>query len=266
MNKIEKAGTGKKLSKAGLQALAGAVPFAGGALSAVVSAWSDHEQEQVNLLLQQWIEMLREELKEKEKTIIEIMARLDLNDQKVKDRVESDKYQAILKKAFRNWSRIDSEDKRQKVRNILSHSASTKLASDDVVKLFIDWFESYSDFHFEVIGEIYRKGPIGRGSIWSNLGRSPVREDSAEADLYKLLIRDLSTGGVIRQHRETDYYGNFIKPKPTRGTGNRSNTMKSSFDNTEDYVLTELGKQFVHYAMTEITARVEFDDSAVGSD
>ncbi|UQY80227.1 hypothetical protein HAV_00417 [Candidatus Hepatincola sp. Av] len=41
-------------------------------------------------------------------------------------------------------------------------------------------------------------------NIWQNLGKKEVREDSADADLFKLIIRDLSTGGIIRQYRPTD--------------------------------------------------------------
>lgn len=41
---------------------------------------------------------------------------------------------------------------------------------------------------------------ISRGSKWKKIGKGEAREDSAEADLYKLLFRDLSTGGIIRQH------------------------------------------------------------------
>ena len=83
------------------------------------------------------------------------------------------------------------------------------------------------------------------------------REDSAQADVYRLLIRDLSTGGVIRQHRETDASGQFIK-KSTRGRSRSSSrVMTSAFDDTEPYELTELGSQFVHYTMNEVTPRIE---------
>jgi hypothetical protein len=44
----------------------------------------------------------------------------------------------------------------------------------------------------------------------------PVREDSAEADLFKLLIRELSMGGVIRQHRETTADAQFLRKQPVR--------------------------------------------------
>lgn len=71
-----------KVSRAMLQVAGGAVPFAGGLLSAAASSWSEHEQEKVNRFFEQWLRMLKDELKEKEQTVIEIMARLDLQDEK----------------------------------------------------------------------------------------------------------------------------------------------------------------------------------------
>lgn len=259
---VSEPSTAKKLTRAGMQAAGGVIPFVGGILSAAAGAWSEHEQDQVNNVFQQWLQMLEDELGEKGQTIFEIMARLDMQDEKVKERIESKEYQSILKKAFRNWSNVDSEKKRQKVRNLLANAAASNLTTDDVVRLFLDWIDSYSDFHFEVIGEIYQNGPISRGQIWRNLGRPDVREDSPEADLYKLLIRDLSTGSVIRQQRAVDAYGNFIKKESSRrhrgSSGVRDGRMKSAFDDDEQYVLTELGQQFVHYAMNELAPRIEF--------
>lgn len=251
-----------KAARAGLSVASGAIPFLGGILSAGAAYWSEAEQEHVNNILRQWIQMLEDELREKGKTIAEVIARLDMGDSATSERIESPEYQSILKKAFRNWSAVDSESKREKIRNILSNAAATRVTSDDVVKLFIDWIALYSDFHFEVIGEIYRKNGITRGQIWSNLGKPRVREDSAEADLYKLLVRDLSMGGVIRQQRQTDYAGNFVKKQsPHVPKGQASRTMASAFDNSEGYELTDLGSQFVHYAMTEIVARIEFSEA-----
>ncbi|HEY8964642.1 MAG TPA: hypothetical protein VIN59_09300 [Alphaproteobacteria bacterium] len=256
---IDSSSTSKKLARAGMQVAGGVIPFVGGILSAAAGAWSEAEQEKINKVFQQWLQMLENELRDKAKTIVEIMARVDMQEEKVKQRIESEEYQSIMKKAFHKWSNIDSESKRVKVRNLLSHAAVASLTSDDVVKMFLDWLNSYSDFHFEVIGEIYRNNPISRGKIWSNLGKSPVAENSAEADLYKLLIRDLSTGGVIRQQRAVDGYGNFIKKeRPKTNFKGTDNKMKSAFDHEELYELTELGQQFVHYAMTEIVPRIEF--------
>lgn len=66
-------------------------------------------------------------------------------------------------------------------------------------------------------------------------------------------------GSVIRQRRETDYHGNFVaKPAAKRAPPGAPKTMVSAFDNEELYELTELGEQFVHYAMTELTSRIEY--------
>ena len=104
-----------------------------------------------------------------------------------------------------------------------------------------------------MIKEIYKNQGITRGQIWDNLNGTQPAENSLEADLYKRLIRDLSIGGIIRQHRETDYYGNFMK-KSTRSS--KSLPLKSAFDYSEPYELTELGQKFVHYTMEEVVTKI----------
>lgn len=258
-DRLPAAGRSRKAGRALLSA-ASSIPFAGGLFSAAAGYWSESEQSKVNQFLQQWLEMLQEELKEKERTILEITARLDMQDDAIQSRISSSEYQSLLKKTFREWSSIDTESKRKLVRNILSNAAAGRIASDDVIKLFLDWMKEYSDMHFEVIGSIYNNSGISRGGIWRQIGRSPVREDSADADLFKLLVRDLSTGGIIRQHREKDYAGNYIKKSRRRGSKG-SGTMVSAFDEEEGYELTALGTQFVQYAMNELTLRIEYDPS-----
>jgi len=233
-----------------------------GALSlTVVKKWNDKDQEKVNRFIEEWVRMLHDELREKEATILEIMARIDLHDERISNRVESREYQSLVRKTFREWAGAESEAKRVWIRNILSNSATSAQASDDVVRLFIDWIGSYSELHFEVIANIYRSGGRGtsRGAIWTSLGRPNVREDSADADLYKLLFRDLTTGGIMRQHRETDYNGNFLAKQPVkRSPAGSTKTLMSAFDMNELYELTELGSQFVHYAMSELPLKVEY--------
>jgi len=180
-----------KIVRSGLQ-VAGGTPFAGGVFSAIASAWSEKEQEKVNRFLEYWIRMLADELKEKQVTLIEIMSRLDLQNEKISKRMESKEYQSLVKKTFREWSGAESEEKRKLIRNILSNAAGSDVSSDDVIRLFIDWINQYSELHFQVIGAIYNSNGISRGQIWMKIGKVAVREDSADADLYKLLFRDLS--------------------------------------------------------------------------
>jgi hypothetical protein len=121
----------------------------------------------------------------------------------------------------------------------------------------MDWLAIYHEAHFSVIREISKNPGSTRFDIWTELYSETVKENSAEADLFKLLIRDLSTGGVIRQERDVNQLGQYRKKIPTRvGKGMASPTMKSAFDDKEAYVLTEMGKQFVHYTMNDVVMRV----------
>jgi len=253
-------GKSPKIARGVLQ-IAGAVPFAGGLFSAAAGYWSEHDQEQVNNFFKRWVEMLEDEIKEKQQTIMEITARLDIHDEEISKRISSDEYQSLIKKTFREWAGAESEEKRVYIRNILANAAATTLTSDEVVRLFIDWLSAYSELHFKVIAVIYRHHTEGitRGNVWTELGKKEVAENSADADLFKLLFRDLSTGGVIRQHRETDYYGNFIyKKTQKRSKGSGPKQITSAFDEKDSYELTELGRQFVHYAMTDLPLKIEY--------
>ena len=89
-----------------------------------------------------------------------------------------------------------------------------------------------------------------------------MREDSADADLFKLLIQDLSMGHVIRQHRRTDGAGNFLKEGRHRSRSIASPVLTSAFEDGKPYELTALGQQFVHYAMTETTVKIEYHTTA----
>jgi hypothetical protein len=130
------------------------------------------------------------------------------------------------------------------VRTLLTRAACSRLASDDLVQRFIEWIDSYNELHFRVIRCVHARPHSTRLEIWQELYGRATREDSAEADLFKLLIRDLSTGGVLRQYRARDDSGHFVK-RPRRS----ATSARSAFDAREPYVLTELGERFVSYAL-----------------
>jgi hypothetical protein len=251
---------GGRAIRAVLNAASGAIPFVGGVLSAGSGAWSEREQEKVNSFFEHWLKMLEQEMAEKAQTILEIMARLDLNDEKTAERVASAEYQSLIRKAFREWAGAESEEKRKLVRNILANAAATSITSDDVVRMFLQWINTYTELHFTVIGSIYNDPGVTRARIWEKVGKEEVREDSAEADLFELLIRDLSTGSIIRQHREKDYAGNFLRKQAQRHRKGAPvlTVVESAFEDTKGYELTELGQRFVHYAMTDIPLKIEF--------
>lgn len=208
---LPKSFKGGKALRAVLNAAGGAIPLLGGVLAAGAGAWSESEQERVNAFFEQWLRMVQDDMKEKAQTVLEIMARLDMNDEQTAERVASPEYQSLLRKSFRDWAGAESEQKRIFIRNILTNAASKTLTSDDVIRVFLQWLDTYSELHFAVIASIYNDAGVTRARIWEKVGKQAVRENSAEADMFKLLIRDLSTGSIIRQHRETDYVGNFLR-------------------------------------------------------
>ena len=56
--------------------------------------------------------------------------------------------------------------------------------------------------------------------------------------------------------------GNVISKTPQRRpTGSGPKPPVSAFDDNEGYELTALGQQFIHYAMTDLPMRIEFNAS-----
>lgn len=254
-------GAGGKVARFALACLSGAVPLVGGVISGAGGAWSEAEQGKFNEILAAWLKLQEDEIKEIGQTLFEVMARLDQNDPEIEKRLKSPEYLSIIKKAFREWSAAESEEKRVLIRNLLSNAAATKICNDQIVRLFIEWIDKYSEPHFAVIKEVYKNSGLTRAEIWDEIHGSGVREDSAEADLFKLLVHDLSVGHVIRQHREKDYQGNYIRIQ-RKAKSSRSPYYKSAFDDKEPYELTELGRQFVHYTMNEIVPKIGFGASS----
>ncbi len=248
-------GNGPKAARFALACL-GIIPGIGGAIAGAAATWSEEEQAEFNRIFSAWMKLQEDEIREIGITIFEVMARLDQNDEQIRKRIESPEYLQLVKKCFRDWSAAESEEKRRLIRNLLSNAAGTRICSDDVVKMFIVWIDMYSEAHFAVIREVYKNPGATRHEIWAAIHGESVRENSAEADLFKLLIHDLSTGHVVRQHRQVDYAGNFVKSSPRKRTGAATRFMTSAFDDDKEYELTELGKQFVHYTMNEIVPRI----------
>jgi hypothetical protein len=250
-----KRGSGPKAARFALALLSG-IPAIGGVFSGAAGAWSEHDQNRFNRILAAWLRLQEEDLRNIAKTIGEVAARVDSTDERVEERMSSPAYLALIKKAFREWSAGDSTGKRGLIRNLLSNAAAPEqICGDDVIALFIDWIDQFTEKHFEIIRIVYQHQGATRREIWNYIHGENVREDSAEADLFKLLMQDLSIGHVIRQHREVDYYGNFVKARPSRSRTS-SSLMKSAFDDEKQYELTGLGSWFVHYTMNDIVPRL----------
>lgn len=252
LSKIDSKGK-KNRTKRFIGAALGSVPGVGGFIAASAALHGEIEQGKINSLMEIWLEEHETKLDALAKTLYQILERINSAGIEVHERMESEEYLTLVRKGFKEWDNAETFEKKEYIRKLLTNACATDITTDDLIQLFIDWIRTYHDTHFLVIKEIYKNPGITRGQIWNNLNGTYPREDSMEADLYKLLIRDLSTGGIIRQHREKNYDGSFVK---TSRRGTKSSTLTSAFENTKQYELTELGKQFVHYTMEEVVTKI----------
>jgi len=240
----------------------GSIPWVGGFLSAAAAFKVEETSIKSNSLQTEWLEEHQEKLEALQGTLAEIQRRFEAFGPAVEERIQSKEYLGLVRKAFRVWDEADTEEKRGFVANIVTNSAGTRACSDDVVRLFIEWLEFYHEVHFAVIREVFSNPGSTKFDIWSGIYGDIPREDSAEADLYKRVMRDLSTGNVIRQVRDTNELGQFIRKRPKRTRrGAAATILESAFEDTKPHVLTEIGKQFVHYTMNEVVTRITGPDS-----
>ena len=241
---------GRIIEKVILAAL-GSIPWVGALLSTAASFKMDDGRIKTSNLHTKWLEEHEAKFNKLMATLAEIDERFLALGGQIEERINSEEYLSIVRKSFKVWDDSDTDEKRKYVSNLLSNSAGTKLCSDDVIRLFIDWLKMYHELHFAVIRSIYSTPGLTRYEIWLDLRDDNLpREDSPEADLYKYIIRELSTGGVIRQAINTTEDGRFLKFRTIKRSPRT--TMESAFEGTKQYVLTELGKQFVHYTMRDI--------------
>lgn len=231
------------------------VPWVGSLLSAAVDFKSDEGQHKNNQLYEQWLKEHQHKLQDLTEMLVKVMQRLNEFPGEIDERLESDEYNQLVKKSFRSWDNAETIEKRELIRKLLTCAGTSKLVPDDLIRLFIDWIDTYHEAHFAIIKCIYQNPGITRLEIWEDLHGEQVRENSLEADLFKLLIRDLNLGEVIRQNRDTDGYGNYMKNKSRKRS--TSTTLISAFDGNKPYVLTELGSKFVHYTMNEVVTRID---------
>ena len=248
--------TKRKVIEKFVLAALGSIPWVGGFISAAASIKVDQRNSDKDNLQTRWLEEHAKKMGNLAGALTDVVGRLDNLGDAIEERIQSEEYLGLVRSAFRTWDRAETEDKRKYIANLVANAAGTRLCPDDVIRLFIDWLNVYHEIHFAVMREIYRNPGATRFEIWEEMYGAPTRDDSAQADLYRLLIRDLSTGGVIRQERETTIDGRFLRRKPVKNRKVSGGTIESAFEDSKPYVLTELGKQFVHYTMNEVVQRI----------
>jgi hypothetical protein len=254
---VEKTSKRRRVAGKFFVAALGAIPWVGGFFAAAAEIRAEEAEAKKDDLRTQWLEEHHRKLGQLAKTLGDVEKRFDCFGPEVEERIQSPEYLSLVRQGFRVWDSAETEQKRTFVTNLVANSAGTRICKDDVVRLFISWLDAFHEAHFAVIAEIHANPGSTRYDIWSAIYGDLPREDSAEADLYRMLIRDLSTGGVIRQARDTTEAGEFVRRRAPNRRGPVSGTLESSFEDSKPYVLTELGKKFVHYTLLSEIRRLE---------
>jgi hypothetical protein len=246
-------GKNSKYARFVLAALS-SIPWVG----AVINLTAELEQDKINTLVKLWIEEHQKKIYILKTTLEEIIARLDSFGEDVIIRVNSDEYLELVKETFTTWDQVHTKNKKELLKKLLINAGATSIRDDEIVRLFIKWIDLYHEKHFSVIRVIYREREVTRKQIWDTIDGKIVREDSTEADLFRYLIRDLSTGGIIRQKRDKSSDGRFFKNTKSRGYSktDSSDFMETAFEDTKLYELTELGNDFVHYVLDDAVTRI----------
>ena len=156
----------------------GSIPWVGGVIAAASSAagrYKDGEsQAQRDDLLREWLQEHQAKLQMLRATLEQIVLRLEEFGEEVENRIRSEQYLTLVRKTFRQWDIADTDEKRRLLVQLITNAAGTRVADDDIVRLFLDWLDTYHEAHLAVVREIYKnEGPTGY-DIWVAVYGEPV--------------------------------------------------------------------------------------------
>ena len=245
-------GQWSKYARVAMAALS-SLPWVGSLVGAAATLAGETSEEGTHRAMYFWVKVHEEKLRDVSKTLQLMFERFESFGRRVEDRVNFEEYMSLVRQTFTRWDQAETSEKKDMLRKLITNAGGLEMAQDDLVRMFLDWIDKYHEFHFAVIAEIYKHPGKTRRDIWLSIKGSVPRDDSEDADLFRLLIHDLSTGRVIRQERQTDVYGHFLKQQPQRRRGGEgSSVFESAFESTKRYELTALGQQFVHYVVNDL--------------
>jgi hypothetical protein len=136
----------KRIFEAIALAALGSIPWIGGVIAASASAAASYRAgesvAEKEGLLQEWLQEHQEKLQSLRATLEQMVVRLVGFGQEVEQRITSDQYLTLVRKTFREWDTADTEEKRRLLVQLITNAAGTRIVSDDIVRLFLDWIDA----------------------------------------------------------------------------------------------------------------------------
>ena len=111
--------TSGKYARVLLAALSG-LPWVGILLSMASTYTSETEAEQQSELHRLWIQEHEGKLQHLGETLTEIMGRFDDFGDELQERIQSEEYLGLVRRAFRSWDQADTQQKREFVKRLLA--------------------------------------------------------------------------------------------------------------------------------------------------
>jgi hypothetical protein len=132
----------RALEKFGLAAL-GSIPWIGGFVSAAENIKTEEGTHKIDALQTRWLEEHENKLDKLYAALLEISQRFEQLNDAIDDRIQNESYLDLVRKSFRAWDTADTDEKRMYICNLITNAAGTRVCSDDVVRLFIDWLVKF---------------------------------------------------------------------------------------------------------------------------
>ncbi len=108
-----------------IMAALGAVPWVGSLLNAVQAFKEEGSQIKTDAIQRQWLEEHKIKFQNLARDLSEITRRLESVGEDIQDRIESEEYLALVRKAFRIWDQSDTDQKREYVRRLIANAGAT---------------------------------------------------------------------------------------------------------------------------------------------
>lgn len=236
----------------------GVVPWVGAYLSVGASLAAEREQSAMNQALLRWLDVHEARFDALQASLTRVVREVEAAGEHARERLSDEAFLPLVRRAYQGWDRAQTDAKRARFERLLVNAAARRSegwSEPDRLRLFVEWIERYDDAHIAIVAAVHAHPGLTRLGIWRAVGpRGPLpREDSSDADLFRMLVHDLSLGRVMRQRRAVTSAGQFQRKGRTRGTGG---VLESSFDDRDPYELSALGRDFVGFVLESPTARI----------
>jgi hypothetical protein len=147
---VEAPSRGRQILEAiGMAAVSG-IPWVGGVIAAGAAYVSGQSGAKREDLLREWLQEHYARLRLLQATLQQMAVRLEGFGEEVEKRILSEEYLQLVRRTFNQWDNADTNEKRRILVQLITNAAGTRICSDDIIRLFLDWIDTYHEAHFAV--------------------------------------------------------------------------------------------------------------------